>query len=161
MPNSMQRRTNRKSTKGNALIELSLLLPWLIFLFTGTFDLGFYYYALESVQNAARTAAIHTSANSVTSTDQTAACSLAIGQLRALPNIGQSFATTCGGDPVTVTAGYCSGTGACGPLAASPDSSPAAYVTVTYRMPPLFRFPVQGLSTITRTAAMRLRDNTQ
>jgi Flp pilus assembly protein TadG len=47
--------------RGHAMLEAALLLPWVLFLFVGAFDLGFYNYALISTQNAARVAAWYTS----------------------------------------------------------------------------------------------------
>jgi hypothetical protein len=129
-----------------------------MFLFTGVFDFGFHAYALVSVENAARVAALHTSANTSTASDQSGACALAIDALRGLPNIGTSFSSTCNADPLTVTAAYCDGTTLCGSGSASADGGPAAFVTVTYRMPALFRLPIPGLIRLTRTAEMRLRD---
>jgi Flp pilus assembly protein TadG len=46
---------NRRA--GNSIVEFSLMAPWILFLFAGAFDWGFYAYALISVQNAARVAA--------------------------------------------------------------------------------------------------------
>ena len=48
----------QKSRSGHAVIELSLMMPWLFFLFVGALDFGFYSYALISVQNSARVAAL-------------------------------------------------------------------------------------------------------
>ncbi len=45
----MQRRRS-----GNSIIELTFMMPWLVFLFVGVFDFGFYAYALIAVQNAAQ-----------------------------------------------------------------------------------------------------------
>jgi hypothetical protein len=151
----------RIQSRGTALIEVSLMLPWFLFLFMATFDLGFYCYALAAVENGTRAAVLRTSANSASSSDQTAACTLALNQLRGLPNVGQSFASSCNSDPITVTAGYCDSTTACSVGAGSPDGEPAAFVSVTYKMPAMFRFPVHGFSSVTRVAWMRLRDNTQ
>ena len=144
--------------KGGALIEFTLLLPWLMFLFTGVFDFGFHAYALVSVENAARVAALHTSANTSTASDQPGACALVVDTLRGLPNIGNSFSSSCAADPLTVTAAYCDGATICASGAASADRGPAAFVTVTYQMPALFRLPVPGLIRLTRTVEMRLRD---
>lgn len=150
--------SGRADERGNAVIEFSLLLPWLFMLFTAVFDFGFYAYALISVQNAARVAVLHGAANSMVAGDQSGACNLALEELRGLPNIGQSFTSSCGSDPVTVTSQYCDGNTACGAGTTSADNGPAAFVTITYQMPPLFRMPIRGLSHITRTAEMRLRE---
>ena len=153
--------TGHARERGNAVIEFSLLLPWLFMLFTGVFDFGFYAYALISVQNATRVAVLHGAANSVIAGDQAGACRLAVEELRGLPNIGQSFTSSCDSDPLTVTAQYCDGTTACGGGATSADNGPAAFVTITYQMPAMFRTPIGGLSHVSRTAEMRLRDASQ
>lgn len=147
-----------RASRGNAIVEFSLLLPWFLLLFTGVFDFGFYAYALIGVENAARVAVLHSAANSITATDQTGACTLAVQELTGLPNIGASYTGTCSADPITVTSCYCDSSQPCTGTSGSIDGDPAAYVTVSYRMPPLFRIPIPGVSYITRTAEMRLRD---
>src|SRR5579871_1284857 len=146
---------NRKNG-GNSIIEFSLLLPWFIFLFTGVFDFGFYAYALIAVENAARVAVLHSAATSATAGDQAGACTLAVQELTGLPNVGASYSGGCGSSPITVTSNYCDSSTPCAGTSGSVDGEPAAYVTVTYQMPPLFRIPIPGVATITRTAEMRL-----
>jgi Flp pilus assembly protein TadG len=161
---AMQRKPNlryRAGERGNAVVEFTLLLPWLFMLFTAVFDFGFYAYALIAVENAVRVAALHGAANSVSAGDRAGACSLVVEELRGLPNINQSFTSSCDSDPVSVTAHYCDGTTACATGVNSADSGPAAYVSVTYQMPVMFRVPIQGVSRITRAAQMRLRDSSQ
>lgn len=152
---------NRTATKGQSLIEFSMMLPWLILLFTGVFDFGFYAYAFISVKNAARVAVLHGAANTSTATDQAGACSLVTGEMQSLPNIGSSYSGSCGGTPLSVTVAYCSGTSACGGASSTADNGPAALVTVSYQMPPLFRVPIPGVTAITQTAEMRMRDTLQ
>ena len=152
---------NRAAERGNAVVEFTLLLPWLFMLFTAVFDFGFYAYALIAVENAVRVAALHGAANSVAAGDQAGACSLVVEELRGLPNINQSFSSSCNSDPVTVSSQYCDGTTACATGVNSADNGPAVFVSVTYQMPVMFRVPIQGVSKITRTAQMRLRDNSQ
>ena len=147
--------------RGNSVIEFTLLLPWLLFLFMGVFDFGFYTYALISMENAARVAAVRAAANSGVAADQHGACALAIEELRGLPNIGQTFNSPCNSDPVTVTSVYCDDSTPCAAGLTSADSGPAVLVTVTYQMPALFRVPIRGLSRLSQTAQMRLRDTLQ
>ena len=151
----------RAVERGNAIIEFTLLLPWLILLFTAVFDFGFYAYALISIENAARVAVLHGAANAGAAADQAGACALAVEEVRGLPNIGAAFSTSCTADPLTVSAAYCDGSTPCGGGANSADGGPAAVVTVTYRMPPLFRIPLSGLTRVTRSSVMRLRDVSQ
>jgi hypothetical protein len=148
----------KKETAGNSIIEFSLLLPWFLLLFTGVFDFGFYAYALIAVENAARVAVLHSAANTATAADQSGACALAAQELTGLPNVGPTYTGTCSADPITVTSIYCDASTPCSGSSGSADGSSAAYVTVTYRMPPLFRIPIPGVQSITRTAEMRLRD---
>jgi Flp pilus assembly protein TadG len=154
MPSSSQLITGgqaerrRRSRRGNAIIEFSLLMPWYIFLFVGTFDFGFYSYSLIASESAARVAAMYCATNSTTATDSTTACSYALDQLRNLPNIGYSQ-TTCTGSPITVTASTWTG----------PDSNSGTSVLVTYTTPQLIPIPgiLPGQLTINRTVKMALR----
>src|SRR5690349_22240514 len=155
------RRSNSFHERGNAIIEFTLLLPWLLLLFTGVFDFGFYAYALISVENAARVGALHGAANASTAADQMGACTLALEEVRGLPNIGPTFLSGCTGDPLTVTSSYCDASTACSTGSNSADGGPAAIVTVTYQMPPLFRVPFAGLTRVSRSSVMRLRDISQ
>jgi hypothetical protein len=128
------------------MVEFSILLPWFVFLFIGTIDMGFYCYALIAVQGAARVACTYTVMNSVP-TDQVNACRYALGQMTDLPNFpGTSYACTAA--PVTVTATQVTG----------PDGANAAQVVVTYVPPTLGGIPniLPGQPTITRTVIMKL-----
>jgi Flp pilus assembly protein TadG len=147
-----------RTSRGNSVLEFSLMWPWLLFLFTGVFDFGFYAYALIAVENAARVAVLHSAVNTATAADQSGACALAAGELTGLPNVGASYNGTCNADPLTVTSSYCDASTPCSGTSGSVDGGPAAYVSVTYQMPPLFRIPIPGVAYITRTAEMRLRD---
>lgn len=133
--------------RGHAVLEASLLLPWVLFLFAGAFDLGFYNYALISTQNAARVAAWYTSQSTSTAADATTACTYALAELNALPNVGTSV-TTCSASPVVVTAAQVTGA----------DGVEATQVSVAYTSPQLIPLPgaVPGKYTFTRTVQMRL-----
>ena len=152
------RKRTKKGRAGNSIVEFSWLLPWFIFLYTGVFDFGFYAYALSAVENAARVAVLHSAAGTATAGDQSGACNLAVQELIGLPNVGAAYSGGCTSDPITVTSAYCDGTTHCTGSTGSVDGGPAAYVTVMYQMPPLFRIPIAGVARITRTAEMRLRD---
>ena len=133
--------------RGHAVLETALLLPWVIFLFVGAFDLGFYNYALISTENAARVAAWYTSQTKTTATDAATACTYALAELQALPNVGTSV-TTCNASPVVVTATQVTGV----------DNAEAAQVSVTYTSPQLIPIPgaLPGQYTFDRTVQMRL-----
>jgi Flp pilus assembly protein TadG len=138
----------KRRMRGSAMLEMALLGPWFFFLFIGALDWGFIATALISMEGAARSAALYTSASNTTAADSAGACNLALGEMRKLPNIG-SAVTTCSGNPVTVTASTVAG----------PDSATASQVAVKYTTMSLI--PIPGLIpkqfTITRTVTMRLR----
>ena len=133
--------------RGHAMLEAALLLPWVLFLFVGAFDLGFYNYALISTQNAARVAAWYTSQTTTTAADATTACTYALAELSAMPNVG-STVTTCSASPVVVTATQVTGA----------DGDLATQVSVAYTSPQLI--PILGALpaqyTFNRTVQMRL-----
>lgn len=128
-------------------MEAALLLPWVLFLFVGAFDLGFYNYSLINTENAARVAAWYTSQSTSTSTDATTACTYALAELSAMPNVGTGV-TTCGASPVVVTASQVTGT----------DGTEASQVTVSYTSPQMIPIPglLKGQYTFNRTVQMRL-----
>ncbi len=139
--------TPKHSERGHAMLEAALLLPWVLFLFIGTFDLGFYNYALISTQNAARVAAWYTSQSKSTAADATTACTYALAELQALPNVTSSL-NTCSASPVVVTATQVTGT----------DGAEASQVSVTYTSPVLIPIPATLPSqySFNRTVQMRL-----
>ncbi|HYL37388.1 MAG TPA: TadE family protein [Bryobacteraceae bacterium] len=51
----------RRGRRGNSIIEVTLMMPWILFLFVGVLDFGFYAYSFISTENAARAAALQTS----------------------------------------------------------------------------------------------------
>jgi Flp pilus assembly protein TadG len=130
---------------GNNIIEFALIAPWYVFLFIGTFDMGLYSYAMISVQNAARVAAMHCAA-SVAAVSDGKACTLAIDQLQDMPTVP----TVCTGNPLTVTA-----TAIAGPEGVA---NSAAKVTVSYVMPALAGVPglMPGQYTVTRSVTMKI-----
>jgi Flp pilus assembly protein TadG len=133
--------------RGHAVLETALMLPWVLFLFVGAFDFGFYSYALISTQNAARVAAWYTSQSKSTAADAATACTYALAELQALPNVGTSV-TTCSASPVVVTATQVTGV----------DNAEASQVSVTYTSPQLIPIPgaLPGKYTFDRTVQMRL-----
>lgn len=122
---------HRRKCRGNALVELTMLSPWVFFLFVGIVDLGFYSYALISVENAVRIGAEYTSSNSGTAADQSGACTKVLAELTNLPNVASL--TSCGAAPLTVTATSATG----------PDGGAASTVSVAYQSISLI--PIPGL----------------
>jgi Flp pilus assembly protein TadG len=144
--------------KGNAVVEFALIAPLLFPMLLAAFDFGMYAYAFISVQNAARVAAMRNSGGPDSAADQESACSMAIEELRGLPNIGSSFQSGCTASPLVVTSVKCSDSISCGGSTKSADGSVAASVTVAYTMPSVFTFPIAGPSAITRNAQMKVRN---
>jgi len=121
-------RTKDRRRAGNAIIEASLMLPWIIFLFVGVLDFGFYSYAAICTQNAARVGAMAS-----VSGNGTNACSIVTGEMNSLPNAGS---VTCTSTAVV-----------------GPDGNPATQVSVTYTTMPMIPIPgvLMGQMTMTRT----------
>ena len=83
----MRKKRNQKTReRGQAVMEVTLLAPWIFFLFVGILDTGFYSYAAICTQNAARAAATQTAAHAGSQQD-TIACPAAIQELSWLPNV--------------------------------------------------------------------------
>ena len=137
---------NRSHSRGHAVVEVSLLAPWIFFLFAGVLDLGFYAYALISAENAARVAVEYTSASSTTAVDTTGACNYVLGEMNSMSNI--RGLSSCGALPLQVTATKVTGA----------DGAQAASVSVTYQTALMIPIPgLLGQFTVTRTRQMRLR----
>lgn len=133
--------------RGHAVMEAALLMPWVLFLFVGAFDFGFYNYSLINTQNAARVAAWYASQTKATAADAATACTYALAELQAMPNVGTGV-TTCAAAPVVVTATQVNGA----------DGSEATQVTVTFTSPQLIPIPgaLPAQYTFARTVQMRL-----
>lgn len=136
--------------RGNAIIELSLIAPWILFLFVGVFDMGFYTTAMIGVENAARVAAEYTSKNTSTASDASGACTRALAEMSLLPNVStQANCNSGGGNTVVVTAAAANG----------PDGLPGTTVTVTYTGGQLIPIPglLMGKLNLSRTIQMRVK----
>ncbi len=122
------------------------MMPWIVLLFIGVFDWGFFARALISTQNAARVAALYASQQNAP-TDSAGACAYALRELRSSPNISSSL-STCTSLPLIVTAQKVTGA----------DGTFAASVTVRYQTQQLI--PIPGLfpsqATIERVVQMKL-----
>jgi Flp pilus assembly protein TadG len=135
-----------RKRRGAVMMELALLSPWIIFLFIGLLDWGFYAYSLVTLETATRAAASW-NANHAAPTDVATACTIVTSEMQSLVNM--NGVTSCGGSsPVSVTSAQVTG----------PDNEDAAQVAVTYRTPSLI--PIPGLLakqfTITRISTMKL-----
>ena len=133
--------------RGHAVLEAALLTPWLIFLFVGAFDMGFYAYALISVENAVRVAAEYTASSTAASTDSNTACALILKELGSIPNM--NGVTGCGSLPLVVNL----------TTVTLADGSPASQVSLQYQSSRFIPIPglLTGTLTFTRVAQMRIR----
>jgi Flp pilus assembly protein TadG len=146
----------KHGTRGHAVIEVSLMAPWIFFLFVGTLDFGFYAYAAISTENAARVAVSQTAQDTNTAARADVACTYAIGELRSMPNM--QGVNGCVANPGSITSAQ--------PVAVAAtqingvDGALASQVSVTYQTIQMIPIPglVAGRYTLTRTAEMRLRD---
>jgi Flp pilus assembly protein TadG len=120
-------KSRRARQGGQAVLETGLMLPWLIFSFIGSFDLGTACYSLISTQNAARAGAVwgsYSAANAGSSNFATQACSYALSELENAPGVGTGTSTCGGTSPVSVTASSVTGN----------DGQAAVSVNVTYKV---------------------------
>jgi Flp pilus assembly protein TadG len=137
----------RDRARGSALIEITLLAPWIFFLLSFVIYMGFSNYALIAVENAARVAAEYTSSSTTAASDQAGACTLIRSELAMLP--GLSSITSCNSAPLTVTVQSVTGT----------DGAAATSVVVSYRglrLIPVPGFP-SGPLYVTRSVQMRVK----
>lgn len=148
------------------------MVPWILFLFVGILDFGFYAYAAIATENAARAAAIQIADNQYTFSSsngapntaiaQTIACRAALQEMRGLPNmVGINLNGPCATNagaisnamPVAVrvfkmcamgsTDPSCTSTG-CADCAVNTNAQ-SAIAEVTYRSLPMV--PIPGLLT--------------
>jgi hypothetical protein len=150
------------------------MIPWILFLFVGVLDFGFYSYAAIATQNAARAAALRTSANP-SSVSDVIACNAALLELKGLPNM--SGVTSCVSSPGSITnsqpVAACvvtlttagSSNAACSTAASCADcagtaTARSAQAVVTYETMPMVPIPgiLMGRMRLTRIAEMRIRE---
>jgi len=134
-------------------VEVTLLVPWLVFAFVAAFNFGIFAYALVSTQNAARSAAMYASQSLTVAQSGaivTQVCTYVLGELGDAPGVG-SGVTTCTGTPVTVTV-----------TARTPGAGNmnTVQVSVTYNTMQLIPLPglMAGSLSITRMVEMPIRN---
>jgi Flp pilus assembly protein TadG len=160
-----QKKSNRRE-RGQALIEVTLLFPWIFFLFVGVLDLGFYSYDSICTENAARIAALQTAVNPAFTAAQlqTMACDAVKLEMQRVTNI-YNLATTCGAAPLTVTQqtltcpASVDASGNSHPPDCGPDpNTVSSLVTVTYQSS--VYVPIPGILTnqlnLTRLSEVRM-----
>jgi len=137
----------KRGRRGQAILEFSFFLPYLIFTFVGAFDWGFYSWALIKTSEAARIAAIYTSSSPGTEANSSGACTYVLAEMSDAPNL--QGVSTCAASPLTVTA----------TLVTGPDGVNASQVSVAYQTVPLIPIPglLAGQITITRTVVIPVR----
>ena len=137
------------------MAEFGFVGPVLLLLVLAVVNSGLYTTAFIAVQNAARSAALRNSGGTESATDQTAACDIAMSELRGLPGVPATSA--CGGAPVSVTSVYCAAGAACGSAASTADGQAAVLVSVRYTVPGVFRMPFVGPAQVVAKSQMRVR----
>ncbi len=155
--------------RGGAVIEASLLLPWLFFLFIGAVDAGFALYGLVTVENATRSAALWasqstTNANTTSGSPSpaTACANYVMPAVKLLGNVPSSATCTTGTSlsSLAVTSANPVALTMTAPTTI-PDGTtvPAVTVTVWYRTPQLAPIPgiFTGQTTIKRSVTMRIQ----
>ena len=135
------------------MIEFALLAPWIIFLFVGAYDWGFYAHALISTENAARIAALYGANLSGGNVSSATACNIVLQELSISSNV--TGLSTCTGpvstsQPVVVNL-------TCTTL----DSVNSIQVAVTYQTVQLIPIPglLAGKTTIYRVAQLPMKTN--
>lgn len=164
-----------RNRKGQAVVEMALLMPWIAFLFVGVLDSGFYTYAAIATQNAARAVAIQ-SASGATA-DICATAKNELGFLTNIAGMGACAATQAAvsdASPLWVcTAGLDNASGGnapqCPPIpaancadctgsGASATNPGSVQAVVTYLSVPLVPIPgvLMGRLQLTRIAEARI-----
>jgi Flp pilus assembly protein TadG len=138
--------SSTKSRRGAAMMELALLSPWIIFLFIGVLDWGYYAVSLITLENATRVAAVFASGSSSNYAQTNTICGILTNEMGSLSNM--QGVTTCSASPLTFSSTLITG----------PDGSNAAQVSVTYTTPQMIPIPMLLAKqfTITRTVTMRI-----
>ncbi len=139
---------SRSRSRGVAMVEVSLILPVISFLFVGALDLGYFAFSLISLESATRVAALYTSTNASTSADSAGACRYVLSEMNTVPHNG-NIAGDCASGPLTVSAVSVSG----------PGGIACSQVSVTYQSMALIPIPgvLANQFTWTRALTMAVR----
>ena len=86
---------SRANQRGQSVIEVALLLPWLVYGFIGAFDLGVYSYSLISAESAARVVGMYASSSTAVAENPTLACTYALAELKDSPGVGSTSSCSC------------------------------------------------------------------
>lgn len=136
----------KRRQHGGCMLELSLIVPWYIFLFVGAFDWGYYSHALISVESALRVASLY-SASQSSAPSVAAVCPYVRNELKIVANVTDSL--TCTTSPVVLSITAVTGA----------DGNPAYQVSITYTTLQLIPIPalLTNQTTFTRTLQVRPR----
>jgi Flp pilus assembly protein TadG len=150
--NPLRRVSAVSRQSGQAIIEVTLLIPWMVLAFIAAFNFGIFAYALVSTQNAARSAAMYASQSLTVAQNGsivTLVCPYALGELGDAPGVGT--VTICTGTPVTVTVT---------PKTPGAGNMNTVQVSVTYQTMQLIALPglMAGSLAITRSVEMPIRN---
>jgi uncharacterized membrane protein len=151
--------SKHRNSRGTAVVETALMMPWLAFLFVGILDFGFFSYSAICTQEAARVAAIQSAAWGSN------ACQAALGALNGLPNM--NGVSTCAASAGAITSSLPEAvvstilnSGTTPPCAdcALDATATSVRVTVTYQSIPLVPIPgvLMGQLTLSRSAEARI-----
>jgi hypothetical protein len=137
---------------------MAFMLPWIVFLFVGAFDWGFYAHALISTESAVRVAALYGSNAASGKVSSTAACTLVLDELKIVSNV--TNLTSCTGtlsasQPVILSA-------TCPATSSSLDNLNTVQMALTYQTLQLIPIPglLMGQATIYRTVQLPMKGNT-
>jgi len=149
--------TKTSQRRGGSVIELSLMMPWILFLFVGAFDWGFYAHALISTESAARVAVIYAANASGGNVSSSTVCSLALDELKIVANV--SGLVSCSGtlndsQPVVVSA-------TCPAPTSSLGNLNTVRISVAYRTLQLIPIPglLAGKINLYRVVQMPMKGN--
>jgi Flp pilus assembly protein TadG len=137
----------RFAQKGQALLEMALILPFLVLLLLGIIEIGRYAELSIAVANAARSAVQYGAQSLADAADTTGIQNAATFDASMSPPLTVSPSIVC----------YCSGSICAGPCAAPSTEIVYLQVTTTGTFTPLFTYPgLPSLTTISSTAQMRV-----
>jgi len=135
----------RSAEKGQALLEMALILPFLILLVLGIIEVGRYAELSIDVANAARSAVQYGAQSLADAADATGMQNAVAPDARVALQL----------PPVTIC--YCNGSLCGGPCVAPSTEIVYLQVTATGTFAPLFTYPgLPSLSSISSTAQMRV-----
>ena len=149
----MDRARIRAKGGGQAIVEVTLLIPWMVFAFIAAFNFGIFAYSLISTENAARTGATYAAQSLTVAQGGSIAaqvCTYVLGELSDAPGVGPGV-SSCTSSPVTVTV-----------APNTPGSGGVNTVTVSVTYNTMSLIPLPGLTpgslAVTRAVELPIRN---